>query len=193
MSAVDAAARERALDVTTSFHVQAPAGSGKTELLVQRLLALLATVERPDAILAITFTRKAAGEMAERVADAFGPLRSMPVDELPAHRRLTRALADRVYEHAQTLGWPLPDTVEQLNIMTLDALHRQLAMRAPLTSRLALAAEPVSGPAATEVYRRAALRLLERLPSTGDDVDCLNEVIAHFDHDIEAWLTGMAA
>src|SRR5256885_10776500 len=93
----DDAERAAALDVLRSFVVQAPAGSGKTELLIQRYLALLSRVERPEAIVAMTFTRKAAGEIRERVVTALrepgAPARREPNRERTL--RLPRAGAPR--------------------------------------------------------------------------------------------------
>ena len=99
-------ARAQALDVTRSFIVQAPAGSGKTELLIQRYLALLAHVDLPEQIVAITFTRKAAAEMRRRV---LGALAAAATDASPTepHRAKTHLLATAALERARTLSWGL--------------------------------------------------------------------------------------
>src|SRR6202140_3325228 len=71
----DEAARERAIEADGSVLVQAPAGSGKTTLLVQRYLRLLALVDAPEGILALTFTRRAAAEMGDAVVLALDAAR----------------------------------------------------------------------------------------------------------------------
>src|SRR5271165_5145148 len=117
----DSAARLEALDVLQSFIVQAPAGSGKTELLIQRYLKLLETVDTPDAVVAITFTRKAAGEMRSRVMEA---LRSAERGVHPEaeHERLTYQISRNVLDHGRQLGWDLLRNPARLRIETIDAL-----------------------------------------------------------------------
>ncbi|HEV7606159.1 MAG TPA: UvrD-helicase domain-containing protein [Steroidobacteraceae bacterium] len=131
LAAADALARERALDPAHSFIVQAPAGSGKTTVLTQRYLRLLTTVDEPEQVLAITFTRKAAGEMRERVQKALdGAIEvKSPADAL------TLALAKEARAHATRRGWGIDDSAARLRIQTIDAFNGYLANSLPITSQ----------------------------------------------------------
>jgi ATP-dependent helicase/nuclease subunit A len=119
--------RRTAIDPARSFAVQAPAGSGKTELLIQRVLRLLAIVETPEAIVAITFTRKAAAEMLERI---LGALRGEAKEEL------TRQLAAAVVARDRELAWNLAEHPGRLRIQTIDALGLSIAGQMPWLARL---------------------------------------------------------
>jgi len=157
----DHAARRAALDPTTSFCVQAPAGSGKTELLIQRYLRLLATVDRPEEIVAITFTRKAAAEMAARVTAALtGAATAAPPPPGDHHQR-TRALAEAALARDQERGWGLLDHPSRMRIDTIDALSLELVHRLPLLARLGTTTTPTEE--ARPLYREAASRTLAEL------------------------------
>jgi ATP-dependent exoDNAse (exonuclease V) beta subunit len=162
LEAADAQARERALDVTDSFIVQAPAGSGKTTVLTQRYLRLLTTVDEPEQVLAITFTRKAAGEMRERVRKALdGEIEiKSPADAL------TLDLAASVRAHAARREWGIEDSAARLRIQTIDAFNGYLANAMPVTSQngfgRAIADEP------DDLYANAARETLRQAESDPD-------------------------
>jgi ATP-dependent helicase/nuclease subunit A len=130
--AADEQARVRAVDPARSVILQAPAGSGKTTVLIERLLVLLARAEAPEELLAITFTRKAAAEMALRVAQALKPASEASGD--PRAQHLQR-LAQAVRARSQARGWRLEENPQRLRIQTLDALNRALALQLPLAAR----------------------------------------------------------
>lgn len=156
----DAAVRLRVLDPSRSFFLRAPAGSGKTGLLVQRVLKLLALVAQPEEILAITFTRKAAGEMLERVlaalALATGP---EPAD---AYARETWVLARAALARDASCGWNLREQPGRLRIQTLDAFCAAIARRHPLQAGLGGVFETTEEAAA--LYQEAAARTLSSGP-----------------------------
>ena len=132
---VDAANREAALDPRQSFLIEAPAGAGKTELLTQRFLALLATVDDPEEIIALTFTNKAAAEMRHRVVSSL-KLSATGVVPAEPHRIKTFDLGCKVLERDAQMQWHLLDHAGRLQITTLDALCGKLARQMPLLSRM---------------------------------------------------------
>mgnify|MGYP005837420697 CR=1 FL=1 len=128
----DAATREAVLDPARSFHLESPAGSGKTTLLAARYLLLLGHC-RPEEVLALTFTRKAAGELRERILAALAQARTGAPADNPAQAQLA-ALAAAVVRRHNLAAQPLAP--ERLQVMTFHGLCHWLVTRWPLEAGL---------------------------------------------------------
>ncbi|MCL2344424.1 MAG: UvrD-helicase domain-containing protein [Desulfobulbus sp.] len=188
----DAAARERALAVA-SFIVEAPAGAGKTELLTQRYLRLLTTVEQPEEVLALTFTNKAATEMRDRI---LGSLEVAAAGVAPeqAHKRQTFDLAGRVLAHDAARGWHLLGHPGRLRITTLDALCASLARQMPYLSRFG--SQPAVAEDAAAHYAAAARRTLAMVEADDADAEVVAAALAFMDNHagrLETLLVAMLA
>ena len=109
----DRAARERAVDPRFNVALEASAGTGKTSVLVDRYINLLRAGVDPSNILAITFTRKAAAEMRDRILSTLRAAAAR--GELPPAR--WRDLRDRTADIA---------------ISTIDAFCLSLLSEFPL-------------------------------------------------------------
>ena len=117
ISANDDAGRDRAVDPRFNVALEASAGTGKTKVLVDRYINLLRAGVDPSNILAITFTRKAAAEMRERI---MGTL---------------RIAADRG-EISPTRWRDLRDRTTDITISTIDAFCLSLLREFPLEADL---------------------------------------------------------
>jgi ATP-dependent exoDNAse (exonuclease V) beta subunit len=172
--------RAQALDVTRSWIVEAPAGSGKTGLLIQRYLKLLAlpSVEQPEQVLAITFTLKATGEIRERVLVELERV-SHSEDRKNDFSRETRALAQAVLQRDRAQGWDLLNHPRRLNIRTIDSISAEIARGLPVLSG-GSGLSPVDD--ATQLYRLAAERTLMQLGGSDADLSrALRLLLLHRD------------
>jgi ATP-dependent helicase/nuclease subunit A len=179
----DVQARAQALDIRSSFIVEAPAGSGKTGLLIQRYLKLLAdeSVTSPEQVLAITFTNKATAELRDRVLAQL-ELARLP-SSVPAASEFegeTRALARAVLDRDRQLDWSLLDHPHRLHLRTIDSVCAEIARTLPILSgsggRLTPATD--AGPLHREAARRTLLLL------GGDDAAfdaALRDLLLHRD------------
>jgi len=176
---MSAEVRRTARHPAGSFLVQAPAGSGKTELLTQRILALLAIVDEPEEILALTFTRKAAAEMRKRVLQALTAPQPAPSE---THKMETWTLARQAMQRSDEKGWHLTRHSARLRMMTLDSLTFSLARQLPLLSGMGSMPRPSEH--AQAMYREAAEAALNE--AMGDFTDAAECVLLHQDHNTVA-------
>ncbi len=125
-----------ALDPRHSVVVEACAGSGKTWLLVSRIVRLLLDGAAPSQILAITFTRKAAQEMQARLQEWLRDL-AMKDDAFVrtffAERGLAE-LSDKQVQHARLLYGEVLLAQPCLTISTFHGWFMQVLQRAPLNA-----------------------------------------------------------
>ena len=175
--------RERALDVRQSWIVEAPAGSGKTGLLIQRYLKLLAdeSVDEPEQVLAITFTVKATTEMRERVmAQLQGAAQDDAMHTDSTFDLSTREIAQAVLRRDKLLGWGLLEHPRRLKIRTIDSLCGEIARFLPVLSGGGGRLSPVADPAL--LYREAARQTLMQLGGADAELDdALRTVLLHRD------------
>jgi ATP-dependent exoDNAse (exonuclease V) beta subunit len=187
----DIKAREDALDVRRSFIVQAPAGSGKTELLIQRYLKLLTIVNNPEEVLAITFTRKAALEMQLRVINALRQARDGFQSQV-AHEQFTISIADEVLARDEVLGWQLIQSPGRMRIETVDAFSASIARSLPLSSGLGGAVNTLADATMASIYRNAAAATLDWLTADDDLGSAVERVLVHLDNNTGLYIAYVA-
>ena len=113
----DTAARDFARDPANNVVLEASAGTGKTSVLVARYVNLLTRGVDPANILAITFTRKAAAEMRERII-----------------RELRRAAQQSTFDRGRWAA--IRDRLADIQISTIDAFCLSLLREFPLEADL---------------------------------------------------------
>lgn len=188
---VDQQVRIDALDPHTSFAVAAPAGSGKTGLLTQRVLTLLATCDEPEEVLAITFTRKAAGEMQDRIMQALWQAADSPEPSDP-HTLRTWKMAQQVLQRDKTLQWNLLHSPQRLRVQTIDSLCRSITKQLPLAS--GIGAQPDTLEDAEQAYSLAVRELFTLLEQDTPLRADLTHLLRHLDNNlpaVEKLLTGL--
>jgi ATP-dependent exoDNAse (exonuclease V) beta subunit len=179
----DSSAREQALDINHSCIVQAPAGSGKTELLTLRYLSLLSVSKQPEEVLAITFTRKAASEMRDRILSTLAwavdieATGTIPEKDFEKQRLL---IARAVISHDKDCNWNLLKNPSRLRVQTIDSFCFYLANQMPVLSRVG--GNPVLSEDVDHIYHHAihnTLSMLDKGVELSEDIALL---LQHLDN-----------
>ena len=180
----DQPARDEALNIQRSYIVQAPAGSGKTGLLTLRFLKLLTVSQSPEQIVAITFTRKAASEMRDRIVKTLEwtkDLReknSIPTEGFD-HQRFK--IAEKVLARDTELNWGLLTSPTRLRIQTIDAFCFHIASKLPILS--GLGGNPNITSELDHCFRDAIANTFRNLESDQSISDDIENILVHLDND----------
>lgn len=181
----DHAHRQQALDITDSFIVQAPAGSGKTELLTLRFLKLLSVCEQPEQVLAITFTRKAANEMGRRIVDALRWSAECIANDVTPESALDRQrleIASHTLAQDKQHSWHLLQNPSRLRVQTIDSFCFYLANQMPVLSQLG--GNPRVSDDVTPCLLDAISNTLAQLETEQPISDDIAALLTHLDNDI---------
>lgn len=173
MSAPDPSLRQReASHPSHSVWVAASAGTGKTKVLTDRVLALLLGRFAPGRILCLTFTKAAAAEMGNRINERLSRWTTMPDGELTQDlAALTGALPDQAdRDFARRLFALVLDTPGGMKILTIHAFCQSLLRRFPLESGVAPHFELMDERSAGEALDLARDHVL-RSARAGEDPD----------------------
>ena len=177
----DANARQQAIDPNYSYIVSAPAGSGKTGLITQRVLKLLTTVDNPEEILCITFTRKAAAEMRQRIHSALVFASENPRPEESFEGEIWD-LATQALSRNTQLEWNLLDIPYRLRIKTIDSFCHYIAKQFMFDNGNGSLPEQSEFP--QSLYQSAARELLKQLEGTTATSQALATVVNHMGNDL---------
>ena len=180
----DQQARNSALDIGQSFIVQAPAGSGKTELLTMRYLKLLAMSSQPEEVLAITFTKKAASEMRDRIIRILSWCRTCDdaCNQLSGIEAARLKIGRSVLERNNRQNWRLLESPGRLRVQTIDSFCLYLAKQLPTLSQIG------GNPNVTEdidiCCKEAVHATVSHLESDTQLAHHIGIVLTHLDNDL---------
>ncbi|KTD78355.1 UvrD-helicase domain-containing protein [Legionella waltersii] len=179
MTLIDSVQRSQATDPNRSFIVQAPAGSGKTEILTQRFLRLLGTVSNPEQIIALTFTRKAASEMRERIILALNQAAENAI-AASQHQQTTLDFAKQALKQNKHYQWNLLQQPNRLRIITIDSLCQSINQAIPLYEKQIAYAE-ISDTSFIH-YNQAARNCLDHSLNTKEYQEAIKTLLLHVDN-----------
>jgi ATP-dependent helicase/nuclease subunit A len=167
------AAQARASDPAASAFVSANAGSGKTHVLVQRVVRLLLDDVPPEKILCITFTKAAAANMAQRVFETLGhwiTLDDTALDGVIRDAGVVRREA-KTRTRARELFACALETPGGLKVQTIHALCTRLLQQFPFEANVPARFAVLDDRDQNEMMERASLKVLLQAAAAPDSAE----------------------